>query len=62
MATNSNEIKEYQSEQVGQRTRMAAGAWLDGQQMKEKQTATMPLANSDHGNFSQNKGVDKKNA
>jgi len=30
--------------------------------MKEKQTATMPLANSDHGNFSQNKGVDKSNA
>jgi hypothetical protein len=56
------EVKEMQSEQVKYRTRMAAGAWLDGQQMKEKQTATMPLANSDHGNFSQNKGVDKKNA
>jgi hypothetical protein len=62
MATNSNEIKEYQSEQVSQRARIASGAWLDGQQMKEKSTATMPLANSDHGNFSQNKGVDKKNA
>ena len=56
------EVKEMQSEQVKYRTRMAAGAWLDGQQMKEKATATMPLANSDHGNFSQNKGVDKKNA
>jgi len=55
-------VKEMQSEQVRYRTRVAAGAWLDGQQMKEKPTATMPLANSDHGNFSQNKGVDKKNA
>lgn len=56
------EVKELQSEDVKYRTRMAAGAWLDGQSMKEKSTATMPLANSDHGNFSQNKGVDKKNA
>jgi hypothetical protein len=56
------EVKEMQSEQVSQRARIAAGAWLDGQSMKEKSTATMPLANSDHGNFSQNKGVDKKNA
>jgi len=56
------EVKELQGEDVRYRARVAAGAWLDGQQMKEKQTATMPLANSDHGNFSQNKGVDKKNA
>jgi len=50
------------SEQVSQKVRIATGAWLDGQSMKEKSTATMPEANSDHGNFSQNKGVDKKNA
>jgi len=56
------EVKEMQSEQVKYKTRLGAGAWLDGQQMKEKQTATMPEANSDHGNFSQNKGVDKSNA
>lgn len=57
-----NETKEYQSEQVRQKTRMAAGAWVDGEQLKEKNTATLPEANSDHGNFSQNKGVDKSNA
>ena len=62
MATNDNEIKEYQSEGVRQRTRMAAGAWVTGETLKEQSKATMPLANSDHGNFSQNKGVDKKNA
>ena len=56
------EIKELQSEQVRQKTRMAAGAWVTGESLKEKSTATMPLANSDHGNFSQPKGVDKSNA
>ena len=56
------EIKEMHSEQVSQKVRIATGAWLDGQSMKEKSTATMPEANSDHGNFSQNKGIDKKNA
>ena len=54
--------KELQSEQVRQHTRMAAGAWVNGSQMKEQSKATMTEANSDHGNFSQNKGVDKKNA
>ena len=57
-----NEVKEIQSEQVRQKTRMAAGAWVTGESLKEKGTATMPLANSDHGNFSQPKGVDKSNA
>jgi hypothetical protein len=56
------EVKEMQSEDVRYRARVAAGAWLDGESLKEKGTATMPKANSDHGNFSQNKGVDKKNA
>ena len=57
-----NETKEYQSEQVRQKTRMAAGAWITGESLKENSKATMPEANSDHGNFSQNKGVDKSNA
>jgi hypothetical protein len=56
------EVKEMQSEQVRQKTRMAAGAWVTGESLKENSTATMPEANSDHGNFSQNEGIDKKNA
>jgi hypothetical protein len=56
------EVKEMQSEDVRYKARMAAGAWVDGCELKENGTATMPLANSDHGNFSQNKGVDKRNA
>ena len=56
------EVKELQSEQVRQHTRMAAGAWIEGSEMKEKGTATMPKANSDHGNFSSQKGIDKGNA
>jgi hypothetical protein len=56
------EVKELQSEQVRQKTRMAAGAWLCGESLKEDSKATMPEANSDHGNFSQTKGVDKSNA
>ena len=56
------ELKELQSEQVRQKTRMAAGAWITGESLKEQSKATMPEANSDHGNFSQNKGVDKKNS
>ena len=54
--------KDQQSEQVKQHTRMAAGAWVTGDTLKEKGTATLPKANSDHGNFSQPKGVDKSNA
>ena len=57
-----NEVKEIQSEQVRLKTRMAAGAWVTGESLKEQSKATMPLANSDHGNFSQNKSVDKSNA
>ena len=54
--------KDQQSEEVKQHQRMATGAWINGQQMKEQSKATQPEANSDHGNFSQNKGVDKRNA
>ena len=54
--------KDEQSEQVKQHHRMAAGAWVTGETLKEQSNATLPEANSDHGNFSQNKGVDKRNA
>jgi len=54
--------KDQQSEQVKQHQRMAAGAWVTGETLKEQSKATLPEANSDHGNFSQNKGVDKRNA
>ena len=57
-----DEVKQYQSEDVRQKARNAAGAWINGSELKEKGTATQPKANSDHGNFSQNKGVDKRNA
>ena len=56
------EVKELQSEQVRQKTRMAAGAWITGESLKENSKATMPLANSDHGDFTKNKGIDKSNA
>ena len=54
--------KDEQSEQVKQHHRRAAGAWVTGETLKEQSKATLPEANSDHGNFSQNKGVDKRNA
>ena len=57
-----NEVKQMQSEQVRQKARMGAGAWVTGESLKEQSKATMPEANSDHGNFSQPKGVDKSNA
>lgn len=54
--------KDEQSEAVRQHHRNAAGAWINGSELKEQSKATQPEANSDHGNFSQNKGVDKSNA
>ena len=54
--------KQEQSEQVKQHHRMAAGAWINGDELKERGSATLPKANSDHGNFSGGKGVDKRNA
>lgn len=59
MATE--QINEKQ-EAVKQHHRMAAGAWINGSELKEQSKATLPEANSDHGNFTQNKGVDKRNA
>ena len=55
-------LKDEQSEAVTQHHRNATGAWINGSQLNEESKATQPKANSDHGNFSQNKGVDKKNA
>jgi hypothetical protein len=55
-------LKDEQSEAVKQHHRNAAGAWINGSELKEQSKATQPEANSDHGNFSQNKGVDKSNA
>jgi len=56
------DVKDEQAEAVRQHHRNAAGAWINGSELKEQSKATQPKANSDHGNFSQNKGVDKKNA
>ena len=58
----ATEDKEQQSEQVRQHTRMAAGSWVTGETLKEQSKATIPEANSDHGNFSQPKGIEKSNA
>jgi hypothetical protein len=55
------DVKELQSEVVKQRTRIAAGAWIDGSEFKEKGSATMPLANSDHGDFTKS-SIEKSNA
>ena len=54
--------KDEQSEAVRQQHRNAAGAWINGSELKEQGKATQPKANSDHGNFESGKGVDKRNA
>jgi len=58
----ATDVKQEQSEAVRQRHRNAAGAWITGESMKEKSQATQPDANSDHGDFSKDKGVHKDNA
>jgi hypothetical protein len=58
----ANTDKEQQSELVPQHHRMAAGAWVNGTQLKEQGSATVSKANSDHGDFTSGKGVDKRNA
>ena len=40
---------------------MAAGAWIDGEQLPETGKATMPKANADHGNFEKS-AIKKDNA
>jgi hypothetical protein len=41
---------------------MAAGAWVTGSELKEKGAATLPKANSDHGNFTSKVVIEKRNA
>jgi hypothetical protein len=52
--------KDQMGELVKQHARMATGAWVDGEQLQEKGSATMPKANSDHGNIGS--AIEKKNA
>lgn len=52
--------KDQTQEIVRQHARMAVGAWVDGEQIQEKGSATMPKANSDHGNIGS--AIDPKNA
>lgn len=59
MATSDKDI---QQENVRQHTRMAAGAWIEGCELKEKGAATLPKANSDHGNFTSKVVIEKRNA
>lgn len=58
MATTDKDILQ---EPIRQHTRMAAGAWIDGEQLAEQGSATMPKANSDHGNF-ESSAIAKDNA
>lgn len=53
--------KEQSSELTKQHHRMAAGAWIDGEQLAEQGSATMTKANSDHGNF-ESSAIKKDNA
>lgn len=52
--------KDQMSELVKQHRRLATGAWIDGEQIQESGSATMPKANSDHGNIGS--AIEKKNA
>lgn len=54
--------KDIHDEEVNQHKRMASGAWVDGEELAEEGSATMTEANSDHGDFTKNKGIDKHNA
>lgn len=58
----ATDVKDEQSELVKQHHRMASGAWIEGDQLSERGSATMPEANSDHDNFEKNPGIDKSNA
>jgi hypothetical protein len=55
--TDKDQMKE---DAVKLHTRMAIGAWVDGESLGEKGSATMPKANSDHGNIGS--AIQKKNA
>jgi hypothetical protein len=55
--TDKDQMKE---DAVGYHKRMATGAWLNGEELSEEGSATMPKANSDHGNIGT--AIQKKNA
>lgn len=52
--------KDQMIEEVSQHKRMAVGAWIDGESLPQSGSATMPKANSDHGNITS--AIEKKNA
>lgn len=52
--------KDQMIEEVSQHKRMAVGAWIDGESLPQHGSATMPKANSDHGNIAS--AIEKKNA
>jgi hypothetical protein len=58
MATTPKD--EMNEQLVKQHHRMAVGAWVNGEESGEKGSATMPKANSDHGNIGS--VIQKKNA
>lgn len=49
MATTDKE--QMAEDAVGYHKRMKIGAWVDGEELSEDNSATMPKANSDHGNI-----------
>jgi hypothetical protein len=53
--------KDQAGDLVNMRKRIGHGAWLDGESLDEKGSATMPKANSDHGNF-ESSAIKKDNA
>jgi len=55
--TDKDQMKE---DAVGYHQRMARGAWLNGEELSEEGSATMPKANSDHGLIGT--AIQKKNA
>ena len=58
MATTDKD--QMKQDVVGYHKRMATGAWLNGEQESELNSATMPKANSDHGIIGS--AIQKKNA
>jgi hypothetical protein len=58
----SQDVKDMQIEEVRYKARMAAGAWVDGQSLSEVGSATMPQANSDHGNDLDKSAIASDNA
>lgn len=58
----SDDVKKLHAEDVRYKARMATGAWLDGQSLSESGSATMPKANSDHGNDLDKSAIAKDNA